>query len=62
MQEKVTISIAEYHFLLEAEAQLTLLKNRGVDNWHGYGTIPSIDEFDSIFEWQKCIESLDNEG
>lgn len=60
--EQVTISIEEYHRLLQAEAQLSFLENRGVDNWHGYGTIPSINEFDSLEEWQECIASLDNEG
>lgn len=58
MDKKVTISIDEYYRLLQAEAQLNLLENRGVDNWHGYTTIPSIDEFDSIEEWETTIANI----
>jgi hypothetical protein len=39
------------------------LKNRGVDNWHGYGTIPSIDEFGSLEEWESFISNgMTDEG
>lgn len=62
MSEQITISLQEYYNLLQSDAQLTLLKNRGIDNWQGYGSIAPISDFDSLVEWRKYIDSLDNES
>lgn len=37
--ETITISIAEYEYLLNRDAQLTHLESEGVDNWSGYSRL-----------------------
>jgi len=36
MEDKITITTAEYDRLLEVEDRLNALEGAGVDNWEGY--------------------------
>lgn len=43
-ETSVTISMKEYHELVESDARLTRLMECGVDNWEGYGDAFACDD------------------
>lgn len=43
-------------YLEERELHLQLLESRGVDNWDGYGSLPSREDYDTEEEYEEAVK------
>lgn len=51
----VLLTEAQYNSLVESEQHLALLECRGVDNWSGYCSLPSRQDYDTEGDWYDAI-------